>query len=145
MGRESTCVVNGAPGHQNPHVPQRTEWRLHPAGATMDDVPSWGSFSYAFGPLVAFALIVTFVFILRWAFGRKESVVAAPASPGNSSEYGLLVPVASPSTYIEGEVLRRQLEDAGIRANLATTLDGPRVLVWPDDVDKARRLLTRGR
>lgn len=142
MGRQSTCVVNGASGHQNPHVLQRTEWRHGAAGPTMGVVPSWGSFSYAFGPLVAFALIAAFVVILRWAFGRKESVVAAPASPGTSSEYGLLVPVASPRTYIEGEVLRRQLEDAGIRANLATTLDGPRVLVWPDDVERARRLLT---
>lgn len=108
-------------------------------------MPSWGSFSYAFGPLVAFAIIAAFVLILRWAFGRRTSVVAPPPSPGADGDYGLLVPVASPTTYIEGEVLRRHLEDRGIRANLATTLDGPRVLVWPVDQDRARQELARRR
>lgn len=46
-----------------------------------------------------------------------------------------------PGTYIEGEVLRRRLEAAGIRANLAETLDGPRVMVFPDDETRARALL----
>lgn len=108
-------------------------------------MPSWGSFSYAFGPLVALLLIAGFILILKWAFGRKESVVAAPASAGSEGEYGLLLPVASPGTYIEGEVLRRRLEDLGIRATLATTVDGPRVLVWPDDERRARQALARGR
>jgi hypothetical protein len=49
--------------------------------------------------------------------------------------------VASPQTYIEGEMLRRQLEQAGVRANLAETLDGPRVMVFPDDEARARELL----
>ncbi|MFY9232429.1 MAG: hypothetical protein WAO50_11030 [Candidatus Nanopelagicales bacterium] len=108
-------------------------------------MPAWGSFSYAFGPLMALILIVIFVVILRWAFGRGRSVVAAPASQGPESEYGLLVPVASPGSYIEGEVMRRQLEERGIRANLATTLDGPRVMVWPKDEKQARDVLTRRR
>jgi hypothetical protein len=105
-------------------------------------VPSWGSFSYAFGPLVAVGLIAVFVVILRWAFSRGASVVAAAPTPGPDSEYGLLVPVAAPGTYVEGEVLRRRLVDRGIRANLATTLDGPRVLVWPADEERARALLS---
>jgi len=108
-------------------------------------VPSWGSFSYAFGPLVAVALIGLFVVILRWAFARGSSVVAAPPKPGAETEYGLLVPVAAPGTYIEGEMLRRQLEDGGVRATLATTVDGPRLLVWPKDESTARRVLTSGR
>lgn len=108
-------------------------------------MPSWGSFSYAFGPLVAFVLIVVFVVILRWAFRRGTSVVAAPAKAGADSEYGLLVPVAWPGSYVEGEVLRRHLEDTGIRANLATTIDGPRVMVWPADEDRARAALARRR
>lgn len=108
-------------------------------------VPSWGSFSYAFGPLVALVLIVVFVLILRWAFRRGSSVVAAPPVTGSDSEYGLLVPVASPGSYVEGEVLRRTLEASGIRANLATTLDGPRLMVWPQDEIRARDLLARRR
>lgn len=108
-------------------------------------VPSWGSFSYAFGPLVAVAIVGVFALILRWAFRRGSSVVAAPPSPGTDTEYGLLVPVASPPTYIEGEILRRRLEEGGIRANLASTLDGPRVLVWPADAEIARAFLASGR
>ena len=53
----------------------------------------------------------------------------------------MLVPVASPPTYIDGEILRRRLEDAGIKANLANTLDGPRVMVWPKDEQRARQTL----
>jgi hypothetical protein len=60
-------------------------------------------------------------------------------------EYGLLVPVASPGSYIEGEVMRRTLEDAGIRATLTQTLDGPRVMVWPQDVDRSKDILARRR
>lgn len=118
----------------------QTARRLHDGA-----VPSWGSFSYAFGPLVAVALIGLFVVILRWAFARGTSVVAAPPTPGAESEYGLLVPVATPATYIEGEILRRQLESGGVKATLATTVDGPRILVWPKDESAARRVLTSGR
>jgi hypothetical protein len=98
-----------------------------------------------FGPLVAVALIGLFVVILRWAFSRGSSVVAAAPRAGADHEYGLLVPVAAPSTYIEGEVIRRRLEAAGMRANLATTTDGPRVMVWPSDEARARDVLARGR
>jgi hypothetical protein len=108
-------------------------------------VPAWNSFSFAFGPIVAVALIGVFAVILRWAFGRGSSVVAAAPRPGTVEDYGLLVPVASPATYIEGEVLRRRLEDSGVRANLATTLDGPRVMVWPADEARARSVLATGR
>jgi hypothetical protein len=105
-------------------------------------VPAWNSFSFAFGPLAAVALVGLFALILRWAFGRGVSVVAAPPRAGAAEEYGLLVPVAAPATYVEGEVLRRRLEDRGVRANLATTLDGPRVMVWPQDENRARTVLT---
>ena len=108
-------------------------------------MPSWNSFSFAFGPLVAVALVGVFVLILRWAFRRGSSVVAAPARPGTDTDYGLLITVAAPGTCIEGEVLRRRLEAAGLRANLATTLDGPRVMVWPADEARARTLLATGR
>jgi hypothetical protein len=108
-------------------------------------VPAWNSFSYAFGPLVAVGLVGVFALILRWAFSRGSSVVAAAARPGTSDEYGLLVTVAAPGNYAEGEMLRRRLEDAGVRANLATTLDGPRVMVWPGDEARARDLLASGR
>jgi hypothetical protein len=53
------------------------------------------------------------------------------------------VPIASPSNYIEGEVLRRSLVDAGLRASLAQTNDGPRIMVWPKDVEVAKQVLKK--
>jgi hypothetical protein len=117
-----------------------------PVGGVHDGpVPAWNSFSFAFGPVVAVVLIGVFVLILRWAFSRGSSVVAAPPRPGNVEEYGLLVPVAAPRSYVEGEMLRQRLESQGVRANLASTLDGPRLLVWPGDEDRARAVLASGR
>ncbi|MDA2987654.1 MAG: hypothetical protein O2815_01110 [Actinomycetota bacterium] len=102
-----------------------------------------GSFSYLFGPVVAFIAMGVMVLLLRWAFSsKKTSVVAAAAKPGTADQYGMLVPIATPTNYVEGEILRRRLEDAGIRANLASTLDGPRVMVWPADESRARSVLT---
>lgn len=107
-------------------------------------MPAWNAFSFAFGPLVAIVLVGVFALILRWAFRRGASVIAAPVRPGGAAEYGLLVAVAAPATYVEGEILRRRLEERGVRANLASTLDGPRLMVWPADETRARKLLTSG-
>jgi hypothetical protein len=103
------------------------------------------SFSFIVGPILALGALGILILLLRWTFKRGSSVVAAPARPGSAEEYGLLVPVASPATYIEGEVVRRYLEESGVRANLAQTLDGPRVMVWPADADRARAALSRRR
>jgi hypothetical protein len=99
------------------------------------------SYSYAIGPIMAFLFLGVLILILRWAFRRGASVVAAPPRPGSTEEYGLLAPIATPPTYVEGEIMRRRLEDAGIRATLAQTLDGPRVMVWPGDEGRARATL----
>ena len=134
-----------APTHPAPPWLQRTcrpdTPVAHPE-RQRDDMPVGNSFSYVFGPMVAFIAIGVLVLVLRWAFNsKKTSVVAAAAKPGSETEYGMLIPVASPSNYVDGEILRRRLEDAGIRANLATTLDGPRVMVWPNDEQRARVVL----
>ncbi len=103
------------------------------------------SASFLVGPLMAFGVVGILVLLLRWTFRRGSSVVARQARPGAEDDYGLMVAVASPSTYVEGEILRRTLEDARIRAQLAQTLDGPRLMVWPQDADRARELVARGR
>jgi hypothetical protein len=108
-------------------------------------VPAWNAYSYVFGPLLAFGGLGLLILLLRWAFRRGVSVVAAPGKRGAPDEYGMLVPVASPATYIEGEIMRRHLESDGIRSNLAHTVDGPRVLVWPADVDRAKVALSQPR
>lgn len=104
-------------------------------------MPAWSSFSYFFGPLVAFSGLGIMVLVLRWAFARGGSVVERAPKSGNPDEYGMLVPVATPNNYIEGEVLRRTLVDAGLRASLAQTNDGPRIMVWPKDVESAKKIL----
>jgi hypothetical protein len=92
---------------------------------------------------VAFSGLGIMVLILRWAFARGGSVVERPAKTGNPDEYGMLVPIASPTNYIEGEVMRRSLIDAGLRASLAQTNEGPRIMVWPKDVESARKILKK--
>lgn len=101
------------------------------------------SYSYALGPVLAFAGLGILILLLRWAFSRGHSVVAAPPKRGKAQDYGLLIPIAQPGTYVEGEIVRRRLEDAGIRATLAQTLEGPRIMVWPADADAARECLSR--
>jgi len=99
------------------------------------------SFSYIFGPIVALMGIGAMVLVLRWAYSRGSSVVASPGRSGPSDSYGLLVCVASPDNYAEGEIIRRTLEDGGIKANLAHTTDGPKVMVWPADERRAANVL----
>jgi hypothetical protein len=94
--------------------------------------------------LLAVATVVVLMFLLRWAFGngtRSTSLVARKPRVGHSDEYGLFVSIASPGSYIEGEMLCRRLADAGIRTNLVPTADGPRVMVFAEDESIARQLL----
>ena len=98
-------------------------------------------YSYRFGPFVALVVVIALGLLLRWAFARGSSLVERTPMRGAADEYGLLVPVASPPDYASGELMRRRLESAGVRAMLTTTADGPRVMVFPDDEDRARGLI----
>lgn len=102
------------------------------------------AYEYVFGPIIAVVAIGLFILVLKWANKRGTSLVAGRPERGEESDYGLLVPLTSPATYIEGEIQRRTLEGAGIRANLVYTLDGPRVMVWPADEKRARALVGQG-
>ena len=93
---------------------------------------SWGSYSFAVGLLVV---------LLRWTYSRGKSVVERRPQPGTEDEYGLLEVVSKPTTFIEAEVQRRTLLDAGIRATLAPTTEGPRVMVFPTEAGLARQIL----
>lgn len=104
---------------------------------------SWGSYSYIYGPIITAVVVAVLVLLLRWTFARGRSVVARPARQGAEHDYGLLVPVASPATFVEAELLRSQLVAAGVRATLAPTTTGPRVMVFPDE-EKVARALLRG-
>ena len=100
------------------------------------------SFSYIFGPIVALLGIGLMVLVLRWAYSRGSSVVSVTGKPGPADSYGLLVCVASPPNYAEGEMIRRTLEHQGIKANLAQTTDGPKVMVWPADESAAAAIIS---
>ncbi len=102
------------------------------------------TYSFIFGPVVAFAGIGVLTLLLRWAFGRGGSLIAAPPRPGSPQEYGLLVAVAAPRTSAEGEALRRLLTGEGLRATLTTTVEGPRLMVFPSDEVQARAILAQG-
>jgi hypothetical protein len=104
----------------------------------------WGGYSFAFEPLLALAAVGVLALLLRWAFGSGKSVVERRPKVGAEGEYGLLVPVAEPATFVEAELMRRRLVDAGLRATLAPTTDGPRVLVFPEDLKSARLVLRAG-
>ena len=104
---------------------------------------SWGSGSYLYGPIMAFVGIGLLMAVLRWASKTGASVVERPFVPAPPTDYGLLSAVSAPATYIEAELTRRQLESEGIKATVAMTNDGPRVMVWPGDEAGARQLLTR--
>jgi hypothetical protein len=112
-----------------PHPSQRD---LRDTGA----VPDWSA-------LVTSVLVVGLLaLILRWAFGgRRTSLVERRPRTGHADEYGLMVSVASPGTFVQGEVDRQRLEAAGIRAQLVTTSDGPRLMVLEEDESRARTLL----
>ncbi len=110
-------------------------------GAHTGGVPLWQNYSYAFGPLVALGLVLVLVLLLRWTFSRGGSLVSRRPSAGAEDEYGLLAPVAKPATFVEAEMLRQRLLAAGIRATLAPTTDGPRVMVFPADVARAGEVL----
>lgn len=121
----------------------RSRYRAAAHPGRLSGMPAWQSYSYLFGPIVAFVVVGVLALLLRWAFGRGGSLVARTPAAGREDEYGLLVAVAAPATYVEGEILRRRLETAGLRATLTTTSAGPRLMVWQGDERRARALLAR--
>lgn len=94
-------------------------------------------------PLLALMVVGALIMLLRRVFGRGHSLIQRRPRRGTSQQYGLLVRVAAPPTFDEAEQLRLRLGAAGLRATLAPTLEGPAVMVFPEDVDPARALLDR--
>lgn len=104
---------------------------------------SWTGLTYLLGPLVAFGVIAVLALLLRWSFSSGHSVVERRPRQGPAGSYGMLVAVSAPHTYVQAEMARHALADAGLRATVAQTDDGPRVMVFPQDEAEARRLLAR--
>ena len=100
-----------------------------------------GSYGHIVGPLIAIAVLLVLMVLLRWTWAKGHSLVARAPRRGEPDDYGLLVPVASPASFAEAELIRARLVGQGVRATLAPTTDGPRVLVFHEEARTARALL----
>lgn len=103
-----------------------------------------GGFAYLTWPLVVIGGFAVMVLALRWAFTPGRSLVERRPRTGSPGEYGLLVPIAAPSSPGEGEQLRSRLEASGVRATLVSTTAGHRLMVFDQDAAIARTLLAAG-
>lgn len=92
-------------------------------------------------PLAGLALLTVVALLMRWTWSRGHSYVTGPGRSGNPNEYGLLVEVAAPASAAEGEDDRNRLAEVGIRATVTMTSAGARVMVFPEDRERAASIL----
>ena len=71
---------------------------------------------------------------------EPAETLLATAAPGDD-RYGLLRSVVITADPVQATAIQAILRDAGIRATLATDRTGIRVLVFPEALDQARRLV----
>ena len=105
---------------------------------------------YLLGPLIAVAL-VGFLGAIFWRMGVQwtqagedplRELYAGLAIFGEAEDYGLLCPAAATDDPDIAEEIRTLLAAAGIRSTSAVRTDGRLlVLVFPEEVDEARRLV----
>ena len=107
----------------------------------------WGRHVFALGPMLAFLVIGGFVLLLKWAFpGRNTSLLANRTRPGDAdTDYGLLTPVGQPTSAVEAAMWQEALRSAGIRATIAQTTSGARLMVRREDEQRASDALRRQR
>jgi hypothetical protein len=104
-------------------------------------VGSWGSYSFLFGPMIALVALAGLALVARWASQSGTSLIEEPARRGRAEEYGLMIPVASPANAGASRDVASRLTAAGVRCREVTTTDGLRVMVWAEDVARARAVL----
>lgn len=100
-----------------------------------------GGFSYLAWPIVVLVGFGVMVLFLRWTFSSGHSLIERRPKQGRDDEYGLLVPVATPANYIEGEQVRLKLQENNIRASLVTTTEGIRIMVFENEKRAAEAVL----
>jgi hypothetical protein len=99
-----------------------------------------GGYSFLLGPLIAVGLVGLLAALLWWS-SRRSSLIARPSTPGTVDAYGMFVAVSAPADEATAERQRKALDAAGIRCTVAVTVQGPRVFVFPDQAQAARRVL----
>lgn len=100
---------------------------------------------FAIGPVVAIVVVAVLAGLSKWIFGsgRKRTAARALAPPGVQIDTGLLRSVAELPHRTAAGPVRAMLSDAGIRSTIGVRGDGRvQVLVFPDDEDRARRLVS---
>ena len=116
-------------------------WRRARRRRTIGAMGTWGSYSFLAGPILALVALGGLALVARWASRTGTSLIEAPAKPGTAEEYGLMIPVASPPNDREAHVVTGRLTDAGVRSREVHTTEGLRIMVWSDDVARARSVL----
>ncbi|WP_019876307.1 hypothetical protein [Sporichthya polymorpha] len=98
---------------------------------------------YATEQMLVVAIVLgLLVLVLRWAFSpRQTSLLSRRPRTGSEHDYGLMTPLAAPEDAAEGAQISALLARSGIRSRVVETEDGLRVMVWDDDLQRARELL----
>jgi hypothetical protein len=102
---------------------------------------AWGSYSFLYGPAIATVALIGLLLVARWMAGGRASLIERPPRPGSAEEYGLMIPVASPRAPREAAQVVSRLTSAGVRCREVRTTEGVRVMVWAEDVGRARAVL----
>lgn len=95
-------------------------------------MPSWGSFSYAFGPLFALGALLLVVWLLRRSFRGDRS---------HLTDDDVLAPLLGPHTWGECSRLASELSRAGIRHRVVDLHSSYQVQVPADDLAAARTVM----
>lgn len=99
---------------------------------------SWVDYIYI--PVLGSVGVGLLALLLRWIMRPGRRPAARVSDPGQ----GLLIGIAA-TRPDEAERLRQMLLDAGVRATSRPVATRRQVLVWPDDVDRALRLIAADR
>lgn len=94
---------------------------------------SWGSFSYAFGPLVACGGLLVAIWLLRRTFRRDDRA--------DVPDDVVFAPLLGPHTWIQVNRVARELDRAGIRHRVLDLRTSYELQVPADDLAAARAVL----
>jgi hypothetical protein len=103
-------------------------------------LPNGAGSSYFFVPIATTIVVIVLALALRWIMRPGSRPGARVADPSQ----GLLIGVMA-TDPAEAERIRGLLLSAGIRATTKAVAARQQILVWPDDVDRALRLIAADR
>lgn len=100
---------------------------------------------YVLGPILAVVMVALLASLSKWAFSSGRRTTRTPDRTTGPVDHGLLRAVVEFPDRPPALAFRAVLSDAGIRSTLGVRRDGRvQVLVFPDDEDRARRLVPPG-